>query len=410
MAIAESMAGEFLMEHGVDPRESPQAFERLRIAAEKVKMGLSLMTHHAIELDDIMSSASGTPLSLSFSMSRGEFDELTRPIILKTFEVCNEAMRIARMHPRDFPNVLLVGGSTRISLVREQVKLYFGTEPQDRVHPDEVVAIGAGIQAAALRGENVSRIHRPPIPARTSAVPRHKQERHHTTDMGLGAIEAERNSEGPTAPRSGGAERGTVPPPLPKRGSKRASPRIVQQLPDHTKVMSREALGLLEANAGKAKAGVSSQLPLVHGEFVLEDDSPNPDPDADLQIDVQDGAVQHRPVRDDDSTPDSEPPREESAPPPAYDDDEAEDAADAHFAHLKNDPANSSPPDLGLASTGGDDAADGLSTANDSDAADLAFNAALEDDFDEQSAARAQRCLDWWRANVAHDDMQLPEL
>ena len=163
LAIAERMANEFLRKHRSDPRTHPQAFERLRVAAETLKIELSSLEHANVQLQEVDVGVGGTPLGLDFSMSRIELDSLAAPLIERTFAVCEEALSIARVPPTNFDRVILVGGSTRVPLVHQRVEQFFGTPPLDRVNPEEVVAIGAAIQAAALT-EAARRRSIPPPP------------------------------------------------------------------------------------------------------------------------------------------------------------------------------------------------------------------------------------------------------
>ncbi len=168
LLIAERMAEACLAQHRVDLREDPQGFERLRAAAEQLKVDLTGQPRAAVRVEEVAHGAAGRALALDFSMTRREFDELSAKLIASTFEVCQEALAMARIEPNAFDQVLLVGGSTRIPQVREQVERFFRRAPLDHMNPDEVVAIGAAIQASALTGAERRRaeIPRPPVPAR----------------------------------------------------------------------------------------------------------------------------------------------------------------------------------------------------------------------------------------------------
>ncbi|HEX4335999.1 MAG TPA: Hsp70 family protein [Polyangiaceae bacterium] len=175
LAIAEQMADFCKAEHGIDARADPQVFERLRYYAEKLKLELSQAASASIDVPDVGPGHGGKPQRLTFSMDRRHFDALALPIVRRTFDVCQEALGIARLTARDLDQVVLVGGSTRVPLVRTTVAEYFGRQPLDRIHPDEVVAMGAAIQAAALTGLDRRRsvIPKPPMPAaRASEAPR----------------------------------------------------------------------------------------------------------------------------------------------------------------------------------------------------------------------------------------------
>jgi molecular chaperone DnaK len=173
LAIAERMAEHFLRQHRYDPRSDPLAFHRFRLAAEEVKHRLSDTAEAKIEIGEVTHGPGGKALSLQFSMTRGELELLAAPIVDKTFDVCREALGVARIGVADLDQVLLVGGSTRMPLVQRRVEEFFRREAQSHVNPDEVVAIGAAIQATALAGIERRRGTVPPAPAaaRRSAAP-----------------------------------------------------------------------------------------------------------------------------------------------------------------------------------------------------------------------------------------------
>jgi molecular chaperone DnaK len=166
IGIAERMADRLLRDHRVDASADPQVFERLRFAAERLKVLLSSSEHATVEV----SVAEPAERLLSFSMTRAELDDITTPLVLRTFDVCKEALAIARLAPGHFDQVILVGGSTRLPLVQGKVEEFFLRTPLDRINPDEVVAIGAAIQANALSGTEKRRsvIPKPPMPAARS--------------------------------------------------------------------------------------------------------------------------------------------------------------------------------------------------------------------------------------------------
>ena len=171
MAIAERMAETFLARHRYDPRSEPQVFEHLKVAAEEVKHRLSSESELTLEIKDIAHGPGGKPLGLTFSMTRGELERLAAPLIDSTFEVCKEALGIARLSINDFQQLLLVGGSTRVPLVKRRVEEFWKRDVRAHISPDEVVAIGAAIQASALSGAEQRRkgtVPPPPNPARSS--------------------------------------------------------------------------------------------------------------------------------------------------------------------------------------------------------------------------------------------------
>jgi molecular chaperone DnaK len=160
IAIAERMADAFRRASRYDPRNDPQAFERLSVAGEKIKIDLSSNERALVALRE---AAGGVHSDLNFGMTRGELETLATPLVERTFAVCEEALALAQLPVSAFDKVILVGGSTRIPLVRRQVEQFFGAPPLDRVNPDEVVAIGAAVQAAALT-QGRSRRDIPPAP------------------------------------------------------------------------------------------------------------------------------------------------------------------------------------------------------------------------------------------------------
>jgi molecular chaperone DnaK len=169
MAIAERMAETFLARHRYDPRSEPQVYEHLKVAAEDIKHRLSSESEVTIEIKDIAHGAGGKPLGLTFTMTRGELERLATPLIDRTFEVCKEALGIARLSHGDFQQLLLVGGSTRVPLVKRRVEEFWKRDLRAHISPDEVVAIGAAIQASALSGAEQRRkgtVPPPPNPAR----------------------------------------------------------------------------------------------------------------------------------------------------------------------------------------------------------------------------------------------------
>ncbi len=165
MAVAERMAEVLLAQHRIDARADLQTFERLRAAAETVKHQLSTEGEARIHVADVGHGVGGKPVHFEFSMTRGELERLAAPIADRTFDVCREALGIARLSANDFDQVLLVGGSTRIPLVRRRVEEFFKKPIRANINPDEVVAIGAAIQAAALSGTEKRRGTIPPAPS-----------------------------------------------------------------------------------------------------------------------------------------------------------------------------------------------------------------------------------------------------
>lgn len=150
--IAERIAMRLVQETGFDPRTDVQIMERLRAGAESIKISLSTQQDITVEYKEVGYGPGGKPIDLRYTMTRTELEQLAMPLVDRTFDVCQEALALARLKHDAFDNIILVGGSTRIPLVRRKVETFFGKKPLDRVNPDEVVAIGAAIQAAALTG------------------------------------------------------------------------------------------------------------------------------------------------------------------------------------------------------------------------------------------------------------------
>src|SRR5258706_5012965 len=164
-AIADRMSDAFLLAHRFDPRSDPQSLERLKQAAEQIKIELSTQDQTTIHLREVAFGVGGAHLDLTFGLTRHELDQMLEPLIERTFKVTQDALALARWPPTSFDRTILVGGSSRIPLVRRRVEAFFAAPPMDRMNPDEVVAIGAAIQAAALSDAARKRsIPPPPTP------------------------------------------------------------------------------------------------------------------------------------------------------------------------------------------------------------------------------------------------------
>jgi molecular chaperone DnaK len=150
--LIDYMADEFKKEQGIDLRSDRLALQRLKEAAEKAKIELSSTMQTEFNLPFITADASG-PKHLAMKISRAKLEMLVSDLVERTIEPCRKALKDAGLSPGDIHEVILVGGMTRMPKVIETVKNFFGKEPHKGVNPDEVVAIGAAIQAAVLSGE-----------------------------------------------------------------------------------------------------------------------------------------------------------------------------------------------------------------------------------------------------------------
>ncbi|MCS7169351.1 MAG: molecular chaperone DnaK [Candidatus Kapabacteria bacterium] len=150
--LVDYIADEFLKQEGVDLRKDPMALQRLREAAEKAKIELSQLLQTEVNLPFITATAEG-PKHLQMTITRAKFESLCEDLFQKTLGPCRKAMEAAKLTPDRVDEIILVGGSTRIPRIQQLVREFFGKEPNKGVNPDEVVAIGAAIQAAVLSGE-----------------------------------------------------------------------------------------------------------------------------------------------------------------------------------------------------------------------------------------------------------------
>ncbi|MCS7278427.1 MAG: molecular chaperone DnaK [Thermodesulfobacteriaceae bacterium] len=152
MRLVDYIAEEFKKEHGIDLRKDKMALQRLKEAAEKAKIELSSTLETEINLPFITADATG-PKHLVMKITRAKLESLVEDLIQKLEEPCKIAMKDAGVTPKDINEVILVGGMTRMPRVQQKVKEIFGKEPVKGVNPDEVVAMGAAIQAGVLKGE-----------------------------------------------------------------------------------------------------------------------------------------------------------------------------------------------------------------------------------------------------------------
>ena len=152
MRIVDYLADEFKKENSIDLRSDKMALQRLKEAAEKAKIELSSSTQTEVNLPFITADQSG-PKHLTLKLSRAKLESLVDDLVQRTIQPCKAALKDAGLSASDIDEVVLVGGMTRMPKVIETVKSFFGKEPHEGVNPDEVVAIGAAIQAGVLQGE-----------------------------------------------------------------------------------------------------------------------------------------------------------------------------------------------------------------------------------------------------------------
>jgi molecular chaperone DnaK len=143
---------EFKKDQGIDLSKDMMALQRLKEAAEKAKIELSSTMETEINLPFITADQSG-PKHLVMKLTRAKFESLVEDLLQRTLEPCRQALKDAGLNAGQIDEVVLVGGSTRIPKIQEMVKTFFGKEPHKGVNPDEVVAVGAGVQAGVLSGE-----------------------------------------------------------------------------------------------------------------------------------------------------------------------------------------------------------------------------------------------------------------
>ncbi|MBI4565308.1 MAG: molecular chaperone DnaK [Planctomycetes bacterium] len=147
------VAEEFGRRHGVDLRKDPMAMQRLKEACERAKCELSSMLETEINLPFIAQDQNRQPLNLTMKITRSKLEQLLGDLIQSSLGPVEAALRDAKLKPSDINEIVLVGGSTRIPIVQRLVKDYFGKEPNRSVNPDEIVAVGAAVQGAVLKGD-----------------------------------------------------------------------------------------------------------------------------------------------------------------------------------------------------------------------------------------------------------------
>ncbi|MCL2448154.1 MAG: molecular chaperone DnaK, partial [Polyangiaceae bacterium] len=150
--VIDWMVAEFKKSNAVDLRNDKMALQRLKEAAEKAKIELSSVQETSINLPYITVGAGG-PMHLDMRISRAKLEQMISPLVERSMEPVRKALADAKKSPKEIDEVVLVGGSTRIPLVQETVKKFFGKDPHRGVNPDEVVAVGAAVQAGVLSGD-----------------------------------------------------------------------------------------------------------------------------------------------------------------------------------------------------------------------------------------------------------------
>ncbi len=148
--LIDLIADEFAAKEGINLRNDVFALEKLKLAAENAKKGLSVEDEVEINIPDIIAGPDGQPRSIQRTITSAEFSSLVMDLIQRTFKVCDEALQQANLIARDLDGVILVGGPTRLPVIRQAVKEYFQQDPKVDIDPDEVVAMGAAIHGASL--------------------------------------------------------------------------------------------------------------------------------------------------------------------------------------------------------------------------------------------------------------------
>jgi molecular chaperone DnaK len=153
LVVMNFLADQFAADNnGLDLRSDKMALQRLKEAAEKAKHELSSSAETDVNLPFIIADATG-PKHLNVTITRADLEKLVEPLIQRTLDPCRTALKDARLATKDIDEVILVGGQTRMPRIQQVVKDFFGREPNKKVNPDEVVAVGAGVQGGVLRGD-----------------------------------------------------------------------------------------------------------------------------------------------------------------------------------------------------------------------------------------------------------------
>ena len=151
-AIFEYVMSEFKKETGIDLMNDAMAVQRVRSASEKAKIELSASTQTEIN-EPFIAMNDGVPSNLNITLTRAKFEELIAPLVERSIEPCKKVLKDAGLQASQINEVILVGGSTRVPLVKHKVEQFFGKKPNESVHPDEAVALGAAIQAGIIQGD-----------------------------------------------------------------------------------------------------------------------------------------------------------------------------------------------------------------------------------------------------------------
>ncbi|MBN2341192.1 MAG: Hsp70 family protein [Deltaproteobacteria bacterium] len=151
--IVYEMLTQFKKQHGFNIEDNPIAMQRVRSVAERAKCQLSSIDEVNATLRELITDKKGRKIDFSFTITRERFEALSASLVERSLATCEEALELAKLTPADLDNVVLVGGSTRVPLVRRKVEEFFGKKPRTEVNPDEVVAIGAAINAFSLTQE-----------------------------------------------------------------------------------------------------------------------------------------------------------------------------------------------------------------------------------------------------------------
>ena len=151
-AIFEYVMSEFKKETGIDLMNDAMAVQRVRSASEKAKIELSASTQTEIN-EPFIAMNDGVPSNLNITLTRAKFEELIAPLVERSIEPCKKVLKDAGLQASQIHEVILVGGSTRVPLVKQKVEQFFGKKPNESVHPDEAVALGAAIRAGIIQGD-----------------------------------------------------------------------------------------------------------------------------------------------------------------------------------------------------------------------------------------------------------------